>query len=703
MNARLVTLASPWLEIGYPGFVSGLGVYAAAQLLGERLLGGALVPVALLVPLGAWAFGARREPGQAPLLRPLLLAAAVAIGCASVADMAREFHLSVDPTRIGVASLSDLLGGIELLGFLLLSPVPLARVGKALGDAVLRSPRLALAWALGSFAVGLGFLAGLGIVIELGHDEAWLVFAAALTPLLGSRRLSIAVLLACAVTGIWVRSKASDFRQAAATDAWLSPGRAVDRKPELARERRCEPEALGGAALRPDCGPSPLDDPQVHPVVAELGERLDVRNVVYLGFAVPRAPVELLAAAPRVDRLKLASPQAWPGHHERMTPDRAKRLGWTDPRVNTTVADPRSFLQRSQAPADLVFVDGVDAPSGLRSLLMIPWPAWLFTTDGYRALFRVLGEDGVLVVERTVATPDDLSRMLGGAPAGVRTAWVPCPTSGTACVWVGATRSEQSWNVLRESLGAASGHVPRDLPSGEAGRVADDGRPIVIFPDEIYAIAAALALLALAGLIAARRWWWPVAVTDLGWTGVLAGMSFSLAQLATSGSLGRPASAPGSFEALLFALGWIAASVAGLAVDRWRASFEALARSPVALASSMIGAALLVSVVMLAVVSPFANRDLASIATVLACGASALGWMLALEEAGLPLRRAIFVEALLGYAFGLVLAPVLIAAHGFDLVALASGGCAVLTWRRALPGGGEVKLGGAASGSGGER
>lgn len=674
MKARLVTRRTPLLEIGYPGFVSGLGVYGIVQLLGERLLGGVLVPVVLLVPLGGWALGARCEP-DLTTPRRIVLAAVLAIGCAIVADTARGLYLSVDPTRPAFASIAHPRRAIEMLVFLLFSPIPFAKLGSALGEGVLRSPRPALAWALGSFGVGLGTVAGYGIVAGLGSEEAWLAFAAALTPLLGSRRLSLAVLLACAFSGMWVRSKAPDSLGLAASDRGPGQGQVAD----LARESRRGSAVPSGGGARPNCAPAPRDTHHAGALVVKLSERLNVRRILYFGFALTRAPVELLASVPRLDRLELVGPEARRVHPTR-TESNGLHRSWPDPRVNRVLADPRSYLERVPAPADLVWVNGTDAPSGPKSLLMIPRPAWLFTSDGFRALFRVLGESGVLVVERNAATPDGLSRMLAGAPPGVRSAWVPCPAVATPCAWVGATRSEHSWSALRESLATASGHEPRDLPSTEADRVADDGRPIAIFSHETYAIEAALACAALAALIAARRWWWQVASTEVGWTGPLAGMSFSLAQLATSVSLGRSSAAPGSFEALLFALGWLAASVAGWIVDRCRVGSGSPVRSPLVLASSMTGAALLISIVTLVVVSPFANRDLASTVMVLGCGASALVWMLALEV-GDAQRRTIWFEAMLGYALGFAVAPALIAAHGFDLVVLVSGGCTLLAWR----------------------
>ncbi|MBK7975904.1 MAG: hypothetical protein IPK07_22425 [Deltaproteobacteria bacterium] len=347
-------------------------------------------------------------------------------------------------------------------------------------------------------------------------------------------------------------------------------------------------------------------------LLRELGERLAPRQVLYLASALPRRPADLVAALPATSHLTVVSSE------------RRAEPPTSDVLVTVIAGDPRYLVHATGISAELVFIDGVDVPFVASLFFPVPRSSWLFTEQGWRALFARVGESGAVVIERSQATPEDFARLTRALPAGVGWAAAECsasliPAAALPCAWIGLSRSEATLASVREAFAATAGARPLEVAAAAPPRVATDDRPIVIFPEKLYAVQSGGALVIVVALVWLRRRKVDAASAPARRQLRTAAAGLALVQVAVAVSLGRASASPGLSIPLLSALGWLALGAA-LWVFASRTS-GARGSSPFAFATISVGAALAASLTALAVASPFPNRALAIPLVVLRCAA----------------------------------------------------------------------------------
>lgn len=663
------------------GAVAGVGLYVALRVLGERLMAAPLVPVVWWFSLFAFAAAPGRRVAEwrtrpAPLIVALLALAAV------LADLAHVFYVPFASDEGPVPFSPVHRHGAGLVVLLAALPVPFARLGRRLGEEVGRATEPARALATALAGLGAGFAVGLGAVLAIGGYEALLAWLVAVAALLAPRRAAVAVLVVCLASVTWVRAKPHGFLGAVPLAAWMERGWSADQKLDrlLDRPGECEAWAANSAVLGEPCTTPGAAPAGSYALLRELGASLAPREVLYLASSVPRRPAEIAAALPGTSHLTVVSAEP------RTT------AGASDARLTVVAGDPRHAVQVNAASAELVWIDGVDVPFVAGGFFPVPRSSWLFTEQGWRALFARLGERGAVVIERTQTTPEDFARLVRALPVGVKWAASACPRSlipaALPCAWIGVSASDVTLASVREAFAAVTGQPPLEVPAVAATpRPATDDRPIVIFPEKLYAVESggALAVIGWVAWFRRRRGGDVLGAIGRGPRTIAAGLA--LVQAAVAVSLGRATAQPGLATPLLVALGWLSLGGA-LAFFAGRvavAGAPAVAR-PFAFAAASVAATLAAALTALAVASPFANRALAVPLVILAAAPAgallARSWSTALADADAGSRAAAAGSVLSGYAVGLVLAPALVAADGFSLAAL-SGAVTILVtaWR----------------------
>lgn len=667
------------------GALVGYGAWVSVRLIVERCVVGVVVPMVWLLPFAGLGLGMLRgRPSWRD--QPAILAAIAVVLMASVADLAHVFYVPIVAGAVARQGALAHRHSAELVAVVSLLPIVFQRLGRCIGD--ICGHDVHRGGTAGEIALGmaLGSAAGLATV-ELGGAYAAQILFVVAVALTSTTRWCAACVVAVALAAVmWIETKAERFFPVTSPMLWTERAWSAEQKLDRVSGEGCEAWVLNNVTMRHDCSARREPGSSPDPLPAALARELRVVEAVHLGFGPPRPLVPMLDALPDAAHVTFVTPERPMGAWLAGRIERLRSEGSSDREVTVVVAEPRSFAGYAEGSADLVFVDGVDLPFVAGLFLPVPAAAWLFTREGFASLTHDLSPDGVLLIERLAAKPEDLSRMLAAVPDDLEVAWAECPAASRPlaelpCAWIGLARSDAAGAAIERAFRGIPGARSLQVPERPRGKPPTDDRPFGLLAESFFLAESVLGVAILAAVVAPTRHRWTGLPRGAGRRAALAGSSVALAQAAIVSSLGRVVGAFGESAVLVLALTWVGVALGSYARRRGRFGLDELVRRPFRLASVAAGCALAVATIATSVTSPYANRALAVPLALVGGCLPGFGWAVSVSGDSAPDVRRRWAAGWFGYAFGLMIAPALLAVHGFELVVLVSALSASIGWR----------------------